>query len=240
MVDRVTDSHKHGRGDTGYSDLALGERISKGTSLPLIYWTFEELQHSLSNFIEYNPDLIDAEDLNFFEYLLFMTFAINSFLYGAGDTEWVEKFMFDSETINFMMWRIGHFQAEERKILQLDKIASEFITPKGYINRLRLKARHVEIAFWGFRDQRRDFYIEKIRDLVVKVDSHNEDPEKPIEVLSHWLNVVRVRFNEQGSILNKLSSYLYWLMRYQHVRSGGKFEEWMSEAPKLEDFVNEF
>jgi hypothetical protein len=240
MVDRVTDSHKHGRGDTGYSDLALGERISKGTSLPLIYWTFEELQHSLSNFIEYNPNLIDVEDLRFFEYLLFMTFAINSFLYGAGDTEWVEKFMFDSETINFMMWRIGHFQAEERRILQLDKIASEFITPKGYINRLRLKARHVEIAFWGFRDQRRDFYIEKVRDLVVRVDSHNEDPEKPIEVLSHWLNVVRVRFNEQGSILNKLSSYLYWLMRYQHVKSGGKFEEWMSEAPKLENFVNEF
>jgi cob(I)alamin adenosyltransferase len=237
MVDRVTDSHKHGRGDTGYSDLALGERISKGTSLPLIYWTFEELQHSLSNFIEYNPNLIDTEDLQFFEYLLFMTFAINSFLYGAGDTEWVEKFMFDSETINFMMWRVEHFQAEERRILQLDKIASEFITPKGYINRLRLKARHVEIAFWGFRDQRRDFYIEKIRDLVVRVDSHNEDPEKPIEVLSHWLNVVRVRFNEQGSILNKLSSYLYWLMRYQHVKSGGKFEEWMSEAPKLEDFI---
>ena len=238
-VNRVTDTHKHGRGDFGYSDLALGQRISKGTSLPLNYWAFDELQHSLSNFIEFNPELVEKEDLQFMEFLLQMTFCINSVLYGACEPDWVDKFLFDSECLDFMVKRIEYFQEKEKEMLGIDQIASEFIIPKGYINRIRLKVRHVEIVWWSYRDLRREHHIKKMGTLIERLDSHNEDPQIVRDALDFYIDVVRHRFNATGTILNKCSSYYYWLSRYQHVKAGGKFEEWMSQAPKLKDFVNE-
>jgi hypothetical protein len=237
MKNRVTDSHKHGRGNTGYSDLALGQRISKGTSLPLNYWAFDELQHSLSNFIEFNPHLIEEEDLAFMDYLLQMTFCINSVLYGACEPDWVDKFLFDPACLDFMIERIKYFQEKEKEILGLDKIASEFIILKGYINRIRLKVRHVEIVWWSYRDLRRKHHVEKLATMIERLDSHNENPQAVVDELDFYLNTVRGRFNFVGTILNKCSSYYYWLSRYEHVKNGGQFEEWMSEAPKFSTFI---
>lgn len=236
---RITDSHKHGRGDTGYSDLALGQRISKGTSLPLNYWAFDELQHSLSNFIEYNPCLIEEVDLQFMGFLLQMTYCTNSVLYGACEPDWVDKFLFDSECLDFMINRISYFQEKEKEILGLDNIATEFIILKGYINRIRLKVRHVEIVWWSYRDLRRKHHIDKLAGMIERLDSHNEDPTLVKAELDFYVDVVRNRFNHMGSILNKCSSYYYWLARYEHVKNGGSFEEWMSRAPKLSEFINE-
>lgn len=238
-VNRITDTHRHGRGDSGYSDLALGQRISKGSSLPLNYWGFDELQHSLSNFIEYNPHLVEKVDLEFMRYLLQMTFCINSVLYGACEPDWVEKFFFDSRCLDFMIRRIEYFQAQEKLILGLDSIQTEFIIPQGYLNRLRLKVRRVEIAWWSYRDLRRDHYISKIQSLMEQIDSENLDPEMVKQELAFYLDVVRKRFNSQGSILNKMSSYFYWMLRYHHVQAGNTFEHWMSEAPKLNSFIQD-
>jgi cob(I)alamin adenosyltransferase len=239
MKNRVTDSHKHGKGDFGYSDLALGQRISKGSSLPLNYWGFDKLQNSLSNFLLYNPHLVEEKDLQFLKYILQMTFCINSVLYGANEPDWVEKFFFDPECIDFMIERISYFQEEERRLLGIDEISSEFVVLQGHVNSLRLSVRRVEIAWWQYRDLRRDYYVKKIGNLIEEIDAHGKDSSIVKEELNFYLDVVRERFNSQGSILNKLSSYFYWMARLGHVKQGRKFEEWMSEAPKLRDFVNE-
>jgi len=237
-MDRVTDKHKHGRGDQGYSDLALGQRISKGSSLPLNYWGFDKLQHSLSNFILYNPSLAEETDLQYIKYLLQMTFCINSVLYGANEPDWVERFFFDPACLDFMIERINYFQEQERQILNLDSISSEFVILQGHINSIRLNVRRVEIAWWQYRDLRREYYVKKIGNLIEELDSHNKDPETVKQELNFYIDVVRERFNSQGSILNKLSSYFYWMARLEHVKSGKKFEHWMSSAPSLDSFIN--
>lgn len=237
MDNRLTDDHNSGRGSCGYSDLALGKRVSKGSNLPKIYLAFDELQHSLSNFIDFNPNLIEAEDLQFFKFLLQNTFASNSFIFGAGSEDWCEKFLFDPEAFDWMITRIEYFKVGSKKNLGKDSWESEFIVPKGFINKLRLKVRAVEAAHWGFRDDLRKAFLESFDAEIEKTDSLNLDPKKLYERLDKYL-VVRDRFNHQGSFLNKLSSYFFWLGFYEQTKTGASFNSWISEAPRWSDYLD--
>lgn len=233
---RITDDHDSGKGDSGYSDLALGQRVSKGSSLPKIYLAFDELQHSLSNFIDYNPELVEAEDLVFLKYLLQMTFAINSFLYGAGGEDWCDNFLFDTAALDWMIERIGWFKSESKKNLGKDNWQSEFIVPKGYLNRIRLKVRNVESNFWFFRDEVRQRFLKDFEKQIEKVDSLNLDPQTLNQKLDKYLKV-RERFNHQGAFLNKCSSYFFWAGFYEQTKNQAQFEEWMSCAPSWNEFL---
>lgn len=237
MKNRLTDEHKSSRGDCGYSDLALGRRVSKGSNLPRIYISFDELQHSLSNFIDFNAELVEPEDLQFFKYLLQMTFASNSFLFGAGSEDWCDNYLFDPEAFDWMINRIEYFKEGSKKNLGKDSWESEFLVPKGFINRLRLRVRAVESAHWGFRDDLRKKFVQDFEAEMEKVDSLNLDPKILQDKLDKYY-VVRQRFNHQGSFLNKLSSYFFFLGFYEQTKTGAEFNTWISRAPKLSEFIN--
>lgn len=233
---RLTADHKSKCGSKGYSDLALGQRISKGSSLPQIYLAFDELQHSLSNFIDYNPELAEPEDLPFLKYLLQMTFAVNSFLFGAGQEDWCENYLFDSEAQIWMEDRIEWFKIESKKNLGKDEWSSEFIVPRGYINRLRLKVRAVEASFWSYRDLIRDRFVSSFESEIEKIDSLNLESSRLTHKLNHYLKV-RDRFNHQGEFLNILSNYFFWMGFHQQTKvEDAQFEEWISKAPKWKDY----
>ena len=237
MKNRLTDDHVSSKGDCGYSDLALGKRISKGTNLPKIYLAFDNLQHSLSAFIEYNPTLVEPEDLQFFKFLLQNTFSSNSFIFGAGAEDWCDKFLFDPEALDWMVNRIEYFKEGSKKNLGKDSWESEFLVPKGFINKLRLKVREVEAAHWGFRDDLRKTFLETFEAEIEKTDSLNLEPSRLHEKLKKYL-VVRQRFNHQGSFLNKLSSYFFFLGFYEQTKTGAEFNTWISRAPKLSEFID--
>ena len=244
MENRITSSHVSGRGDFGYSDLAHGDRISKGSSLPKIYWEFDNFQHELTSFHHAEnikcPKMIELEDLKFVEYLIQMTFAINSFLYGAGEEVWTDNYMFDSEAQEWMMNRIEYFKQKECNLLGVDKVSSEFIIPEGAINKLRLCVRSVESAFWSFRDDRTSCFVDAFEEVVINLDKTGESFDKIYELIKSY-EKSRARFLQNGSFLNKLSSYFYWMMRSFHISNSNSFQgfkTWISKAPKFSEFVS--
>lgn len=255
-MNRITGLYNKSKGDSGYSDLAIEldfsfdregnliikkesiAKISKGSSLTDFYISLEEFQHSISNFINFNPSLIEEEDLLFFKFLVQNSFAINSFIFGAGDQDWCDRYMFDPEAFDWVEKRIIYFQNRECEILGIKKISSEFIVPQGYLNKLRLKCRHLEKSLWAFRDQVKQLFTKEYGVLLDRLDKEGLS-ENALESFNKKYLKIRERLNYQGGFLNRLSTYFYFCQRYQHVKNHGSFEQWISEAPKLKNWIYE-
>jgi cob(I)alamin adenosyltransferase len=243
MANRITGKYLEGKGDTGYSDLSGFEgRVSKGSSLTAAYLSLDELQHSLSTFLNYHSGLVPEIDIKFLELLLQFSFSVNAFIYSGGeddieaakrgkDPAWCVKQLPKPRSYKYMAERIDFFKSEELRILGQETLATEFIIPRGYINKLRLKTRQLEREIWAFRDQRRAYFSSKILDQLIRIDALDLEFASVIEIVSVY-ETVRSRIGVLGSFLNRLSSYFYWLMRYSHVLNGGQFQEWISEAPE--------
>jgi hypothetical protein len=113
---------------------------------------------------------------------------------------------------------------------------SEFIVPSSYLNKLRLKTRYLEAALWSFRDQRRDFFAERIKEEMLEVDKYGKDMSSVKSLVDTW-EVVRKRISILGTFLNRLSSYWFWSMKLHLLKNNGQTEEWRSSAPVLSDFI---
>ena len=245
---RLTGKYLEGTGDSGFSLLSSIEgRVSKGSFYTTLFSTLDELQHSLSNFLEYNPEQVSEEDQQFFRYLLQLSFSINALIYSGFEDDpktphmpnWCEKQLPGSDGYDFMAQRIDYFKEECAKLrgLEIGEMGSEFVVPSGYLNKLRLKTRKLESALWGFRDDRRDFFAGKIQEELFNVDKYSKDMTSIIELVNTWA-LVRKRIQVLGTFLNRLSSYFFWAMCLQLLQKEGSLEEWRSEAPKLSDFID--
>jgi cob(I)alamin adenosyltransferase len=244
---RLTGKYLEGTGDSGFSLLSSIEgRVSKGSFYTTLFSTLDELQHSLSNFLEFNPELVEEKDRQFFEYLKQLSFSINALIYSGFEDDpktplcpnWCEKQLPGSDGYDFMAERIDYFkeQCASLRGLEVGEMGSEFVVPSSYLNKLRLKTRRLESGLWGFRDDRRDFFAKKIQEELLLIDKNSKDMSSVIELVNTWA-LVRSRIQVLGTFLNRLSSYFFWAMCWQLLQKGGNLEEWRSEAPKLADFI---
>jgi cob(I)alamin adenosyltransferase len=246
---RLTGKYLEGTGDTGFSNLSgIEGRVSKGSFYTTFFSSLDELQHSLANFLALNPEMIEEVDQQFLRYLLQLSFSINAFIYSAGEDDpkvkdcpnWCEKQLPGQDAYDFMKERIDYFKEQCALIegVKTSDLQSEFIVPSSYLNKLRLKTRYLESSLWAFRDQRRDFFADKLKQEMLEVDKHGKNMESVKELVDTW-EVVRKRIAILGTFLNRLSSYWFWAMKLYLLQNHGQTEEWRSEAPKLSDFIKE-
>lgn len=249
MAKRLTGKYLEGTGDSGYSNLSgLEGRVSKGSFYTSFFSALDDLQHSLSNFLEHNPEMVEEVDQDFIRFLLQLSFSINAFIYSGGEDDprvkecpnWCEKQLPHEEEYLFMRDRIDYFKQRCAEIegVELGQASSEFVIPAGYLNKLRLKTRNLESMLWAFRDQRREFFAEKIKQQMIEVDKSSLDMSSVKDLIDTW-EVVRKRIGILGTFLNRLSSYFFHAMKYNLITSGGQFEEWRSQAPNLKDFIKD-
>ena len=243
---RLTGVYLEGTGDSGFSFLSgIEGRVSKGSFYTAFFSSLDDLQHSLSNFLEYNPEIVEEVDQQFIKYLLQLSFSINALIFSGFEDDpkvkecpnWCEKQLPGKDGYDFMKERIDHFKAKCEEIQNGD-VDSEFIIPAGYLNKLRLKTRVLEAAHWSYRDQRRDFFTEKIKQELFNVDMFGKDMSSVIELVNTWA-LVRKRMSILGTFLNRLSSYFFHAMKYNLLTNEGSLVEWQSSAPVLADFINE-
>lgn len=241
---RLTGIYLEGSGDTGFSNLSgIEGRVSKGSFYTAFFSALDDLQHSLSNFLSHNPEMVDEIDQQFIKYLLQLSFSTNALIYSGFENDpkvpecpnWCEKQLPGQDGYDFMQKRIEYFKEECVKLRGGD-LSSEFIVPSNYLNKLRLKTRFLESQIWAFRDQRRDFFTNKIKDELFIIDKYGKDISSVIELVNTW-EVVRKRIAVLGTFFNRLSSYFFWAMSLQLLEDGGSLEEWRSVAPKIEDFI---
>lgn len=245
MTKRLTGKYLEGSGDTGFSNLSgIEGRVSKGSFYTTFFSTLDDLQHSLSIFITYNPELVEYKDQQFIKYLLQLTFSTNALIYSGFEDDpkvpecpnWCEKQLPGEDGYRFMQERIEYFKqkcAEKRG----GTLQSEFVVPSGHLNKLRLKVRKLEGALWSYRDQRRDFFTETIKNELFVVDKYGRDMSSVKTLIDTW-EVVRKRIAIVGSFFNRLSSYFFWAMSYSLLDVEGSLEEWRSTAPVLKDFID--
>jgi cob(I)alamin adenosyltransferase len=245
MAKRLTGKYLEGSGDTGFSQLSgIEGRVSKGSFYTGFFAALDDLQHSLSNFLAYNPEQAEEVDQQFIKYLLQLSFSMNALIYSAFEDDpkvpecpnWCEKQLPGQDGYDFMRERIEYFKQECEKLRGGD-LTSEFVIPSGNFNKLRLKTRFLEKMLWSFRDQRRDFFTEKIKDQLFMLDKQGKDLYAIHELVDTW-ELVRKRIAILGTFLNRLSSYFFWAMSYKLLQDGGCLEEWKSQSPALSDFIN--
>jgi len=234
---RITGKYIEGNsfGDNGYSSLSILGKISKGSSTARLYGEVESLQHSLNNFIRYNPDIVDPEDLRFFKWFSQALFCLSSFIYTNGESEYTDKYLFDAQAYDYMETRIEFFKQFEKE--KLGSVESEFIQVYGFLNKLRLRVRSVEQAFWSLRDEYRLQFISNLQDDLDKVDLglNGITQESIINKfdLERYFEVIK-KFSHQGSFLNRASSFYYWASRYHYLVEGEvTHKEWISSMPKF-------
>lgn len=244
MTKRLSGKYLEGSGDTGFSNLSgIEGKVSKGSFYTRFFSSLDDLQHSLSAFLKYNPELVEEIDQQFIKYLLQLSFSTNAAIYSGFEDDpkhkecpnWCEKQLPGEDGYLFMQQRIEYFK-EKCKDLRGGDITSEFLIPEGYLNKIRLKTRVLEGNIWAFRDQRREFFTQKIKEELTNVDKYGKDITSVIDLVQTW-EIVRKRISVLGTFYNRLSSYFFWAMSYQLLQTKGSLEEWRSVAPKLEDFV---
>jgi cob(I)alamin adenosyltransferase len=248
---RLTGKYLEGTGDSGFSQLSgIEGRVSKGSFYTTFFSTLDDFQHSLSNFLTNNPEMVEEVDQQFIKYLLQLSFSINALIYSGFEDDpktpecpnWCEKQLPGQDGYDFMKERIDYFKEQCAKLqgLEVGEIDSEFIVPSSYLNKLRLKVRRLESALWSYRDQRRSFFTSQIDSELFDIDKYSRDMSSVYKLVETW-EVVRKRMSTLGTFLNRLSSFFFWSMFYYLLTTQGSeaLEEWRSEAPKLEDFVNE-
>lgn len=211
MVRRISLSYEEGRsaGDLGYSNLLLGDVVSKGSAFGAIYSSVEWLQHGLQKYVytdtgNYTPLLmkqVEETDAAFLEWLYESLFSLSAFCYRKGNTEEQYGLMFPEEAYDFITKRIEYF-----KSLEEDK-SLEFIQVRGTLNKLRLQTRDVERHFVAWFNE------------PVIVQEYRTHP-------GVYDNILR-----QQKFLNRLSTYFYWLTRFASIKSGSKHREWISRVP---------
>ena len=242
---RLTGVYLEGSGDSGFSNLSgIEGRVSKGSFYTAFFSSLDELQHSLSNFLTHNPELLEEVDQKFIKYLLQLSFSTNALIYSGFEDDpktpecpdWCEKQLPGQDGYDFMKDRINYFKDKCTELRGGD-LSSEFVIPSGYLNKLRLKTRYLESMIWAFRDQRRDFFTKKIEEELFEIDKYGRDVSSVITLINTW-EVVRKRIAILGTFFNRLSSYFFWAMSYQLLQNEGSLEEWRSSAPVLSDFIN--
>lgn len=243
---RLSGKYLEGAGDSGFSHLSgIEGKVSKGSFYTTFFSTLDDFQHSLSNFLTHNPELVEEVDQQFIRYLLQLSFSINAAIYSGFEDDpkvpecpnWCEKQLPGQDGYEFMKERIDYFKSKCEELRGGD-LTSEFIVPSGYLNKLRLKVRKLEAAHWSYKDQRREFFSQRIAEELLNVDKYGKDMSSVYELLSTW-EVVRKRMAVLGTFLNRLSSFFFWSMSYQLLQNGGCLEEWHSEAPRLSTFIHE-
>lgn len=234
---RITGKYIEGKsfGDNGYSSLSIIGKISKGSSTANLYGEVESLQHSLNNFIQYNPELVEPEDLEFFTWFSQALFCLSSFIYTNGESEYTDKYLFDSKAYEFMEGRIQFFKEFENS--KLGSIESEFIQVYGFLNKLRLRVRSVEHAFWALRDEYKTQFVKNLQNDLDKVELgvNGITQDSIIEKynLQNYFEVMH-KFQHQGSFLNRASSFYYWMCRYTFLKEGKKtHNQWVSTMPEF-------
>lgn len=241
---RLTSNYREGTGDSGYSLLNAAEgRISKGSFYPIFFGTLDSFQHDLSTYLNnqtYLEDKLETLDLDFFNYLLQLSFSINAFAYSVGEDDpksevpnWCEKQLPKKDAFDFLEDRINYYKQKALSIYDVKE--HEFIIPSGNINIFRLKIRSLEQALWALRDQRRQVFFNLISTAMVNADKYAKDQSEAISLLTKW-KVANDRFRYLGSFLNRLSSYFFHLMKYQLVKEllpSQDLAQWRSEAPNF-------
>ena len=211
MTKRITPYYQEGRsaGDLGYSNLLLGDVVSKGSAFGAIYSSVEWLQHGLQKYIytdkrNYTPLImsqIEEPDAAFLEWLYESLFSLSAFCYRKGNTEEQYGLMFPDKAYDFMTNRVEFLKSNEKEH------SSEFIEVRGTLNKLRLQTRDVERHFVAW-------FNEPV--IIQEYRTHE----------NVYDNILR-----QQRFLNRLSTYFYWLTRYASIRSGASHRQWISRVP---------
>lgn len=219
MENRISSSYSEGRslGDLGYSNLLLGEQVSKGSAFGAIYSSIEWLQHGILKYL-YRDDgdrttlsiiQVEDKDAQFLDWLYQALFGLSAFCYRKGNTEPEYGLLIPDEAYSFLTERIEYFKEEEEDILE-QPAESEFISLRGTLNKLRLQARDVERNYVAWFNE----------EIIIK--EYHTKPGVFDNIMRHQ------RF------LNRLSSYFYWLTRYAALRQDNlKTTQWISRIPNF-------
>ena len=217
-MNRITSNYREGRrvGDLGYSNLLLGEEVSKGSHFGAVYSAIEWFQHGLEEYLyEEGTSGLSAQsrrdlhvvDNEFLQWLGESLFALSSFCYRKGNSDPQYGLIIPEEAIEFIVERVTRLKMEEEGIIG-GVAESEFIHLRGSLNKLRLQARDVERHYAGW------FHGEP--SVIRETHLH---PEILPNILLYQ------------KFLNRLSSYLYWLTRVALLRQGVSTQPWISRIP---------
>lgn len=213
MTDRVTSFYKEGRslGDLGYSNLLVGEQVSKGSAFGAVYSSIEWLQHGILKYLEQSSTGIGVEDNDFIflRWLYDALFGLSAFCYRKGNTAPEYGLLIPDEAYSYLTDRIQYFKDYEEE--KLNKPAeSDFITLRGDLNKLRLQARDVERNYVAWFNEE-----VIIKEYITKADVFE--------------NIIR-----HQRFLNRLSSYFYWLTRFAVLsQKDAVHAEWISRIPQF-------
>jgi cob(I)alamin adenosyltransferase len=210
-TNRITTEYEEGAslGDLGYSNLLVGETVSKGSAFASVYSSVERLQHELDSYVytrsgNYSPIMmnqIEVNDAEFLEWLFEALFSLSSFCYRKGYTLEEYGLMFPESAYQFMVDRIEYFKSLE------EESQTEFIRLGGDLNLLRILVRDVERNFSAWTNENEIVKQERIKPGVKA-------------------NILR-----QQRFLNRLSSYFYWLTRNVEAKAGRKHTQWITRVP---------
>jgi cob(I)alamin adenosyltransferase len=212
-MSRISSSYTEGlsNGDLGFSNLLVGDTISKGSHFSSVYSSIEWLQHRLQN-ISYNePSFVDnfPRDAAFISWLYEALYSLSSFCYLKGITDVNYGHVPPQESIEFLKTRISELKDLEENLTG-KKAESDFVTLSGSLNTIRLSVRDVERHFVGW------FHNERV--------ITHEIAKNP-EILE---GIYRYE-----TFLNRLSSYFYWLSRVYIIKNTGvqALKPWNAKIP---------
>lgn len=202
---RLTSNHRSGKGDDGYSQLMNGIRIPKNHEACNFYGAVEELQQAISECLFYNSDNIYSSDTVYVLKWLFRNlFSLSSFVFLKADTS---RHQFPDSFLSYI---------ESQCSLLSSQIGSapDFLSYTHisllHFNKIRIAVRKLESCYVAWR---------RSDEMVRHQLSHPE-----------LINVIAYH----SAILNRLSSYLFWITRKQSQflsSQGLSLEEqyWQSE-----------
>jgi cob(I)alamin adenosyltransferase len=213
MENRISSSYSEGRslGDLGYSNLLLGEQVSKGSAFGAVYSSIEWLQHGILKYISYDEATVQVEDVDlaFLDWLYQALFGLSAFCYRKGNTRPEYGLIIPERAYSYLTERIQYFKSQEEEVLN-QPAESEFIALKGTLNKLRLQARDVE----------RNYVAWFSEEIIIK--EYLTQPDVFDNIMKHQ------RF------LNRLSSYFYWLIRHAALRQDNTHTtQWISQIPNF-------
>ena len=220
MTDRITSHYKEGRslGDLGYSNLLLGEQVSKGSAFGAVYSSIEWLQHgiykylyvetpSVTDYTSLSLRQLEMDDIKFLEWLYQALFGLSAFCYRKGNTAPEYGLLLPEEAYSFLVGRIKYFKDKE-EVYSGKAAESEFIALRGTLNKLRLQARDVERNYVAWFNE----------EVIIK--EYRTTPGVYDNIMNHQ------------QFFNRLSSYFYWLTRHAALRQNHvQFTEWISRIP---------
>ena len=219
MTDRITAFYEEGRslGDLGYSNLLLGEQVSKGSAFGAVYSSIEWLQHGILKYqmndqgglTLLSMQQLEECDSQFFEWLYQALFGLSAFCYRKGNTQPEYGLLIPKKAYNYLTDRVTYFKEVEKQATGKEP-ESDFVALRGTLNKLRLQARDVERN-----------YVAWFNEPVI-VKEYITQPNVYDNIIRHQ------------TFLNRLSSYFYWLTRHAALRAGDvKWTEWTSRIPEF-------